>query len=259
MDISQLNKALSRLINKAKLAENHDNIDGAIERWVKVSELALKASRNTNFSSSYRKMLMNKTEGILQHIKELKDIKNQPKPKKTRMKKPEIDEETREKIDKALSEPLPKTPKKLPKETPEISPKKSREIKPEEQQQGSEKTLKKPKKKHKKNNSNVNIIEDSEFKNLPDGIHEVKTSEDFEVITPFDEDLVKKRLNQDVDMSALQPQENRNNGKNDSESINSEKIKLDKEDQDGNVICFACGQENPPNAKKCKSCGVELK
>lgn len=259
MDVSQLNKALSKLINKAKLAENHDNIDGAIERWVKVSELALKASRNTNFSSSYRKMLMNKTEGILQHIKELKEIKNQPIPKKKKMEKPEIDNKTREKMDKALSEPLPKTPKDLPKDTPETTPKKPKDIKPEEQQQGSEKTLKKPKKKQKKNSSDENIIEDSEFKNLPEGFHEVKTSEDFEVITPFDEDLVKKRVSQDVDMSALQPQENRNNRKNDSESINSEKIKLDKEDQDGNVICFACGQENPPNAKKCKSCGVELK
>jgi len=247
MNVSQFNQALSTLINKAKLAENHNNLDDAIKGWVKVSEFALKASKNPKFDSTYRKMLMDKTEGIIQHIKELKQIKNQPKRKKKRREKPAIDEETREKMDEALKEPLPKTPKEIPKE----ENKEPKEIEIDQQEDTEMTKIKKRKPKR----PNLDIIEDSEFKNLPEGVKEVKTSEDFEIITPYDADAVKKRLTQDVDMSALQP--NKDGKHNELDSSPSQNTKLRKGDQ--KIICFACGQENPPGAKKCVNCGTELK
>jgi ribosomal protein L40E len=257
MNVSQLNKALTSLINKAKLAENHNNIDGAIEGWVKVSELALRASKNPNFSTSYRRMLMNRTEGILQHIKELKDIKNQPKQRKVRTEKPEIDAETREKMDQALSESLPKTPKKIPQESSEQGSQESHNTKREKQEQHDQMTMKKPKKPKKQDNSNKNNSWDSQFKDMPEGFRELKTSENFDVLTPFDEESVKKRLSDNVDMSTFKPEMSGEKNKGNS-SENNEDIKLEKKDQDGNVICFACGQANPPNVKKCRTCGTEL-
>jgi ribosomal protein L40E len=259
MNVAQLNKALTNLINKAKLAENHDNIDDAIDGWVKVSELALRASKNPNFSTSYRRMLMNRTEGILQHIKELKQIKNQPKRKKLRMEKPEIDEETRVKMDKALSEPLPKTPKRRPEESSEQRSQEPHDIKREKQKQNDQMTMKKPKKSKKLDNSHKDDSWDLEFKDIPEGFREINTSENFEVLTPFDEDSVKKRLSEDVDMNAIRPQTKGEPDKKKSISEKNEDIKLEKKDQDGNVICFACGQANPPDAKKCRNCGTELK
>jgi len=247
MNVSQFNKALSSLINKAKLAENHNNLDDAIKGWVKVSEFALKASKDPKLDSTYRKMLMDKTQAIIEHIKELKQIKNQPKRKKKRIQKPVIEQDTREKMDEALKEPLPKIPKEIPKE----EPKEPKEIEIDQQEDMEMTKIKKRKPKR----PNLDIIEESEFKNLPEGVKELKTSEDFEIITPYDSEAVEKRLTQDVDMSTLQP--NKNGEQNDLKSSPSKNSKLGKGDQ--KVICFACGQENPPGVKKCVNCGIELK
>jgi len=97
-------------------------------------------------------------------------------------------------------------------------------------------------------NNDITVVEKSEYENIPKGFKEIKTSTDFKIITPHDEDYVKKRLGSEPDSTRdkqTQPKQ--------------ERFDFEQPEDNTGLICFACGYDkNPKNAKTCKSCGTEL-
>jgi hypothetical protein len=159
-------------------------------------------------------MLLNRTKGIIEHIKSLKA---------GQFEKDLFEDENIGQIEEISSEDseLNETPspKVIPKEK---STEKTGEIKPSE------------------------VVEDTEFKNLPKGFKELKTSSDFKIVTPHDEDYVKKQLTRYRESTKV-------NKKND------EKFEINKSTDKEILICFACGYDkNPRNTKVCKNCGIDL-
>ncbi|MHA1436408.1 MAG: zinc-ribbon domain-containing protein [Promethearchaeota archaeon] len=78
MDVSKFNQKLGTIIAKAKSLENNNNLNEAIKYWLKLSEMTLEASKNPELDISFRTMLINKTEQIVMHIKDLKIKLNKP-------------------------------------------------------------------------------------------------------------------------------------------------------------------------------------
>ncbi|MBY8991784.1 MAG: hypothetical protein KGD58_13640 [Candidatus Lokiarchaeota archaeon] len=99
-------------------------------------------------------------------------------------------------------------------------------------------------------NDDNEIVEESDFKTIPTGFKEIQPKE-FKIITPHDDDYVKKHINQ-VQDSDVYKQQN-------APPPKDERFDLEDEESKG-LICFACGYDkNSKNAKTCKSCGTELK
>ncbi|MFX1276259.1 MAG: hypothetical protein ACFFBP_02570 [Promethearchaeota archaeon] len=207
MDIESFNRELAKKVAIANSHEKNDELKKAIDAWIVITEMTLKASKDPKIESTYRTMLINKTEQIVQHIKELKVKLVIPKPV------PEIELPQVPIDDQVLDD------QDIDKESP------------------SSKT-------HK-------IVEDSDIKGMPEGFLEIKASNDFKILTPH------RELNGELIKDA------RKIYKLDSEESESEnkvddKISLKRSGDDNNKICFACGTENPPNAKTCKSCKIDL-
>ncbi|MFW9950095.1 MAG: hypothetical protein ACFFKA_08220 [Candidatus Thorarchaeota archaeon] len=219
MDIAKFNKELSYKVAKANGLEKNNKLKEAIIIWVEISEMALKMSKSPNLDFSYRSMLMEKTEQIITHIKDLKlrlsgrkEIK--PSLKTTISSKREyIDEE--EEISKVES----------------FTPKNSLTKLNDKGKEG-------------------NIIETSDIKNLPIGFKEIKASQDFNIITPHDENYVKEMLNKEVDMNIF--------SYNKPKEKPSSRIEFESPEDKSKMICFACGTEIPSNSLKCPTCGAEL-
>lgn len=223
MDIKKFNKVLSTKIAKAKSFESHGDLEIAIELWIDVSDLTLKASKQPDLDFTYRHMLIRKAEQIIDHIKELKN----PKKEVPIVEDVKIQEEIFE-IPESKDELISK----------EI---KSNKIEYEEFSVDlSHKGKETPEIKHK-------IIADSDVKNIPDGIKEIEPSKDFKIITPHDPEYVEKmkKLSNKVDL---------NKYKN-----NKEETSRNKEDFGDKIICFACGTSLPPESKTCSECGAKLK
>ena len=72
MDLSAFNKELGIKIAKAKVLERNDMVSAAIAIWLEISELALKFSKSRNLDVSFKNMIINRTQGIFQHVKNLK-------------------------------------------------------------------------------------------------------------------------------------------------------------------------------------------
>ncbi len=220
MDVEKFNKALKTKVALAKGCERRNEIESAIKIWLEISEMTLNFSKSRNINTTYKNMLINRTKGIVAHIKNLKagQIENVLFDEEIILEEEESQEEiTSESFD---SEKL--VPPKIKKE-----------------KNGGRKA---------KTNNDVSIVENSEFKAIPEGFKEIQTSKDFKIITPHDEDYVKKRLGSESDstheQSSLPPQKR----------FDFEQPKVNK-----GLICFACGYDkNPKNAKNCKNCGTEL-
>ncbi|MCK4687784.1 MAG: hypothetical protein KAT66_06625, partial [Candidatus Lokiarchaeota archaeon] len=75
MDISKFNKELGTKIAIAKSLEKSNEITAAIKLWVEISEMTLRFSKSQNLDFSFKNMLIKKTEGLIQHIKNLKSGK----------------------------------------------------------------------------------------------------------------------------------------------------------------------------------------
>jgi len=94
------------------------------------------------------------------------------------------------------------------------------------------------------------IVEESDFKTIPTGFKEIQPKE-FKIITPHDDDYVKKHVDQVQDSDVFKQQ-------NESQT-NNERFDFEEEDSKG-LTCFACGYDkNSKDAKTCKNCGIELK
>ena len=220
MNITQFNKELGKKIAIAKTYEIKDDIQAAIQQWVEIAEIALNFSKSPKIDPIFKNMIIRRTKGILAHIKNLKEsqikeeiyIKNSQSPQ-------EISD----------TEVLPEIAQT---EEPYLHEEKIDEIS----------AIKST------NKSQLSIIEDSELKNLPKGFKEIETSDEFTIITPHDEDFVKKQHAKA------------------SENVKPVKQKASEEDPKPvarvdfeQLVCFACGYEkNARNDKICKNCGTYL-
>jgi ribosomal protein L40E len=233
MDITKFNKELANKVSMAKRAEINNEIDVAIKIWLDVSEMALKFSKTKSIDTSFRNILLKRIENIIQHIKNLKLGKVEK----------EIIEENLEYIEPEEIEEPPE--KNIPKTTIQDRIKKS--LNSEKTHNLEDESLKKQQ-----------VMEDSKFKNLPEGFREIKAPDDFKIVTPHDKNHMKKLLEKqkDVNMEIFR-QESKDSKKNNETS--SKSIDLKQPDNGKTLICFACGyDQNPPKAKKCRNCGINL-
>ncbi|GAI86419.1 unnamed protein product [marine sediment metagenome] len=231
MDITKFNKNLAEKVAKANAFEKNNRIQDAIDSWVEISEMALKASKTPNLDFSYRSMIIKRAQQIIEHIKELK----------TKIKK--SIEPSISLIDDAIDEEL----------FPESDS--SEEIIYEESEQKPPKAESTSKEiNHKdipKKDNEIKFIKDSDLKNLPKGFKEIEASEDFKIVTPHDKDYVEKITKQDIDMSIFK------HDKQNSQPQQHIEIEQPKDDKEN--VCFACGTISPSNTTICPNCGTELK
>lgn len=229
MDITKFNKELGKKISMAKKLEKSNNFEGAIKIWLEISEMTLRFSKNPKLEPNYRNMLMKRTKGIFEHVKTLK----------MGIAKEEILVEEIEPIEELTQEES--TSEVVKSEDITFQKVESEVIQPSEPVDTSQ----------------TKIIEDSEFMNLPEGFKEIETSEEFKIITPHDEDYVKKTLSKVGDMDTFKAQKE----EKPESTLAQTQQKIDYEQpKDGeNIICFACGASLPPNTKVCTACGTSLK
>ena len=221
MDVEKFNNELKNKVTLAKSYEKRNEIAAAIKIWIEVSEITLKFSKSRNIDVSYKNMLINRTKGIFAHIKNLKA---------GQIEKPLFEEEIY--IQEENFQENHNT------EMEEIENPASDDLEAEEMKPTQSVV-----------NTDNRIGEESEFKTIPTGFKEIQPK-DFEIITPHDDDYVKKRLNSVQDSDYFKQQ-------NESQT-NDERFDFEDEESKG-LICFACGYDkNPKNAKTCKSCGTKL-
>lgn len=226
MDIAKFNKELGTKIAIAKSLEKSNEITAAIKLWVEISEMTLRFSKSQNLDFSFKNMLIKKTEGLVQHIKNLKSGKI-------------IEDISGEEIEPKVEE------------TPDqeiIDAVSSEESYSEDFLTDDEEVSKEIESK------DVKFIEDSELQNLPDGFKEIQPKKGFKIITPHDNNYVKKVLKKDIDMSIFTPKKGEN-----GQTQNQGKIELKQPKDNNKVICFACGAELPAKTKICPDCGTTIK
>jgi len=228
MDITQFNKELGKKIAIAQRFEKKGDIQAAIQQWVDISEMVLNFSKSSKIDVAFKNMIINRTKGIFAHIKNLKASQF----------KEEIYIEDLE------------SPIEVPEE--EISA----QLIQNENHPSQEEEANKISSINSTINSKHNIVDDSEFKNLPKGFKEIKTSEDFKIITPHDEDFVERQRAKASESEMFKPK-NQQISEEDPKPV----IRLDIEHPKNgkNLICFACGfDKNALNDKICKNCGTDL-
>lgn len=226
MDIAKFNKELGTKIAIAKSLEKSNEITAAIKLWVEISEMTLRFSKSQNLDFSFKNMLIKKTEGLVKHIKNLKSGKI-------------IEDISGEEIEPKVEEP---------KDQEIVDAVSSEESYSEDFLTDDEEVSKEIESK------DVKFIEDSELKNLPDGFKEIQPKKDFKIITPHDNNYVKKVLKKDIDMSIFTPKKGEN-----GQTQNQGKIELEQPKDNNKVICFACGAELPAKTKICPDCGTTIK
>jgi len=221
MDIAKFNKELKTRVALAKGLEKRNEIDSAITLWLEISEITLKYSKSRGIDATYKIMLINRTKGILEHVKNLKA---------GQVEKILFEEEEAyiqdEEIQKAETSEI------IEKENLSPEKKEKKGIRPSEPVQKND----------------TEIEEEPNFKNIPKGFKEIKTSTDFKIVTPHDDNYVKKHLSQEENPSQQQkilPEQNR--------------FEFDQPEDSEQLICFACGYDkNMKDAKTCGSCGTKL-
>ena len=225
MDIAKFNQELSYKVAKANGLEKHKRYQEAIDLWLDISQMALNASKAPKIEVYYKSMLIEKTKQIINHIKDLKSKL--------------YGQRDREQIVRQDIVPPVKPPDVVIKEEIDEEEITSSELPASNEPEASGDV------------AEVKIIENSDIENLPIGFKEIETSENFKIITPHDEDYVKKMLSQDHDMSVFTH--------NDKEVKVSDRPRPDPPSDKTKVICFACGSEVPASSKACPTCGTNLK
>jgi ribosomal protein L40E len=244
MDISKFNKTLAEKVARANRYEKQNDLQNAIKAWVEISEMALKATKAPHIDSSYRNMLIKKTQQIINHIKSLKLKLTEP----ARTEKVVKESTPKERIVENL-EPVETTEEveTQPQETGDLNAADADRIKSETKALGE-----------------IKIIENSDFKNMPQGFKEIKPPEKFKTITPYDENQIKKRLSQEPDMDIFQQQKSEESKSSEESSHDKTgppvptRIELAQSKDGSKTNCFACGAELPPNSKTCPICGTNL-
>ncbi|MBY8984815.1 MAG: hypothetical protein KGD65_07100 [Candidatus Lokiarchaeota archaeon] len=220
MDITKFNQELKTKVALANSYEKRKEIDSAIKLWLEISEMTIKYSKSKGINASFKIMLINRTKGIFEHIKNLKAGQVEKDLFEEDVYIPE--EEIQEEKAFEITEKEKIIPEK--KETKEIRP-----FKPVEEKE-------------------IKTVEESNFKNIPKGFKEIQTSNDFKIITPHDEDYVKKHISQETNPSEKQ-----------NSLPKQERIDFEQLEDSEYLICFACGYDkNMKDAKTCKSCGTTL-
>ena len=79
MDLAKFNKELSYRVAKANGFEKNNKIPEAISEWVAISEMVLAATKDPKLEFSFRSMLIERTKGMINHIKSLKSKMAAPK------------------------------------------------------------------------------------------------------------------------------------------------------------------------------------
>ncbi|MBD3254615.1 MAG: hypothetical protein GF383_05955 [Candidatus Lokiarchaeota archaeon] len=233
MNISKFNKKLGEKIAKAHSFERNKRTQDAIDMWIEVSEMTIAASKSPRIESTYRNMLITRTQTILNHIKELK---NGPKV---------------EQIPQTYS---PNSTSKEPKDSSKIIlEKKNNKIKSNEDTNKKNLENKKESNKQKDQTNkfdNDNWIEHQKSESKASDLIEIEAPKDFKIVTPHDPDFPKKmkELSEKIDTNIFTPSAKENQKSNNK-----------KEDLGDNVICFACGAKNNKEAVVCDECGVKLK
>ena len=74
MDISKFNQELAYKVAKANGLEKNNRVKEAIKVWIEITEMVLKMSKLPKLEFSFRSMLIERTEQIIKHIKDLKRI-----------------------------------------------------------------------------------------------------------------------------------------------------------------------------------------
>ncbi len=229
MNISQFNKELGIKIARAKAFEKNNDLTAAITLWLEISEMTLKFSKSRNLEISFRNMIINRTKGIFQHIKNLKA--GQFKEELFR----ENDTKTLDEIPQIES--APEDVKNLNNPMPGLEEQESNHV---------ESAI-----------SNNKIVEKSDFKNIPKGFKEIQTSETFKIITPHDENYVKKQLSQEENTQIFK--DKKESITEDDPKFNEERFEFTQPKDSKTLICFACGNENNSKEDKiCKNCGTTL-
>jgi len=226
MDIAKFNKELGTKIAIAKSLEKSNEITAAIKLWVEISEMTLRFSKSQNLDFSFKNMLIKKTEGLIQHIKNLKSGKI-------------IEDISGEEIEPKVEE----TPDQEIIDAVSSEKSYSEDFLTDDEEVSKEIESK-----------DVKFIEDSELQNLPDGFKEIQPKKGFKIITPHDNNYVKKVLKKDIDMSIFTPKKGEN-----GQTQNQGKIELEQPKNNNKVICFACGAELPAKTKICPDCGTTIK
>ena len=213
MDVEKFNNELKNKVTLAKSYEKRNEIAAAIKIWIEVSEITLKFSKSRNIEASFKNMLINRTKGIFAHIKDLKvgQIETSLSEEDSYIQEEDIQDNLNTELEELEEEEIKPTKSIIDDET--------------------------------------KTAEESDFKSVPPGFKEIQPN-DFKIITPHDDDYVKKRLNSVQDSDYFKQQ-------NESQT-NDERFDFEDEEIKG-LICFACGYDkNPKNAKTCKSCGTKL-
>jgi len=237
MDIAQFNKKLGTEITKAKSYERNNNKEEAIKAWLKVSEITLQASKASGLDFSFKNMLIRKTEEIIAHIKNLKGADKS-------ILTPEIPSQ----IDIIQEQPQTIEANSIPIATETSSATKNETI-------ISKST----------NNFKAKIIEDVEFKKIPKGFKEIEAPKEFKILTPHDPNYIKNIIKEDINIDIIKnteinAEEKKIKPAQNNLDISQPKIELEDLSKTGQVICFACGNDqNPPNVTVCKNCGTKLK
>ena len=221
MDIAKFNKELKTRVALARGLEKRNEIDSAITLWLEISEITLKYSKSRGIDATYKIMLINRTKGILEHVKNLKA---------GQVEKILFEEEEAyiqdEEIQKAETSEI------IEKENLSPEKKEKKGIRPSEPVQKNE----------------TEIEEEPNFKIIPKGFKEIKTSTDFKIVTPHDKNYVKKHLSQEENPSQQQ-----------KILLEQNRFEFDQPEDSEHLICFACGYDkNMKDAKTCGSCGTKL-
>ena len=220
MDITKFNKELKAKVTLAKSLENRNEIDLAIKLWLEISEMALKYSKSRGIDTTYKNMLIIRIKGIFEHVKKLKAGQ----------------------VEKILFEEEAYIPEEDFEEEQTAEIIKEEHVVPEKEEKKGIKPSELIQKKETK------IVEESNFKDIPKGFKEILTSTDFKIVTPHDEDYVKKHLSQETNPSQQQ-----------KSLPEVERLEFEQPEDSENLICFACGYDkNMKDAKTCKSCGTAL-
>jgi len=224
MDITKFNTQLGAKIAKAKSCEKNGDKESAIKQWIEISEMTLNFSKSPGLDFSFRNILINRTEQIFQHIKDLKSPK---KKKEMIINEPKVEEILVPKV-----EPSEKITEKDPN---------SKNLKPSSKVAPSS-----PKNNEKKGIADDDWMDKLDFKSPSKGIVEINAPKEFKIITPHDPEYVEKmkKLSDEKDMSVFKREEK----PDDEKPIENEK-----------KFCFACGAILSANAKECKECGTKIK
>ncbi|TKJ18310.1 MAG: hypothetical protein CEE43_18425 [Promethearchaeota archaeon Loki_b32] len=228
MDITNFNKELGKMIAIAKTYEIKGEIQAAIQQWIKISEMALNFSKSPKIDPLFKNMIINRTKGIFAHIKNLKE--NQIK-EEIYIQNSQVPQEVSD------TEVLPEIAQT---EEPHLHEEKIDEIS----------AIKST------NKSQLSIVEDSELKNLTKGFKEIETSDEFTIITPHDEDFVKKQHAKASEKGFFKPGKQKAS-EEDPKPVT--RVDFEQPKNGNNLICFACGYDkNTIKDKVCKNCGIEL-